>query len=257
MGKNYKDKVDKINQTKYKSNPSSVLGIDFSNNEGQQRFLRLIQKPDLPYIFITGEAGTGKNFVATAAALDLVRMQRRYHDIIYCRAAKEVDDGGGLGFLPGELEEKFSIYCLPLIDTLKSIMKKTDALGGGDGVLRDLMNNVIRCYPPNYVRGNNWDNAIIIIDEAQNMTYDQLQTLMTRITDNCKMIIMGSLNQIDLKNKSVEENGFKLVMDCMNQFQDDGLVGYVELTQSMRSPFCVKIDKALTAFKQARIKGRN
>lgn len=247
MSKKYKDKADEAQMEKYKSSSSSVLGISFSDNEEQQRLLRLMQKEGLPYIFALGEAGTGKTFCALAGALDLVMMQHKYHDIIYCRAAKEVDDDGGLGYLPGELDEKFGVYCLPLMDNLRSISKLCKGINA-----EYILKNKIRCIPPNYVRGNSWDDCVIIIDEAQNMSYDQIQTLMTRISPNCKMIFMGSLNQIDLKDKNFETNGFKLSIDCCkeNNFENDGLVGYVELTKSMRSPFCVKIDKAFTEFKK-------
>ena len=158
-------------------------------------------------------------------------------------------DGEGMGYLPGELDEKFALYCMPLVDNLNSIAKKCKSIN-----VDYIMKNTIQCVPPNYMRGRSFEDAIIIVDEAQNMTYDQIQTLMTRISDTCKIVFMGSLNQIDLKNKKVSENGFKLVMDCCKQngFEQEGLCGFVEFVQSMRSPFCVKVDKALTLFKQER-----
>ena len=100
-------------------NKGRILGIDFSKNQEQRELIRLMNDRYTPVIYCFGNAGTGKTFTAVAAALDLVRMQKKYSKIFYIREPLEV--GRSLGYVPGDADEKFSVYTGGLYDNLQSI----------------------------------------------------------------------------------------------------------------------------------------
>lgn len=117
------------------------------------------------------------------------------------------------------------------------------------------MANSIECIPPQYIRGRSISNSIVIVDEAQNLSLEQIQTICTRIGKYCKLIFMGSLKQIDLKGKSAKNNDFLTSYEIIKEIDTDGtLMGYVELTKSERSEFCKLIDEAFNKYKEQNIK---
>ena len=104
------------------------------------------------------------------------------------------------------------------------------------------------------MRGRSFADCILLVDEAQNMNLDELQTMVTRIGRNCKMVIIGSPNQIDIEGQTPEENDFELSYEILKPTE---LVGYVELTEPMRSSFVTDFDLRFVAYKKNTPNGRN
>ena len=230
-----------INYRPRSNNPNSILGIDFSHNPEQKELIRLMNQDGLPVIFCTGDAGTGKTFTATAAALDLV-FQKKYNKIFYVREPLEV--GRSMGFLPGDLGEKYGVYLDGLNDNLEHICE----INGGLNV--NNLKTLIECIPPQFVRGRSFERAILLVDEAQNLSLDTIHTLMTRIGKFCKIIFMGSMNQIDIRGKTAKNNDFMTAYNIVSHLE--GIVGSVRLVQSERSEYCKILDEAFANYKYSK-----
>ena len=202
----------------------SVVGISTKGNKEQAELIRLIFEKNRPVIFGTGNAGTGKTFIALASALQLVR-DRRYGKIIYTREPEEV--GKSLGFLPGDLEDKFNVYMRGLYDNLEHIEQ------AGQIKMNDALEK-IECVPLQFLRGASFENTIVIVDEAQNLDMNSIKTVLTRIGKFCKVILLGSIKQIDNdKQCKRKECDFTKAQRLL---RDQEFVGNVELVKSMRSP---------------------
>ena len=157
-----------------------------ARTENQQRLVKAFEENDL--VFATGPAGTGKTFVAIALAVKALK-NKEIRKIILSRPA--VEAGEKLGFLPGEMKDKLDPYLQPLSDALQ------DMVPGAN--LKDYMeNNVIQIAPLAFMRGRTLNDAVIILDEAQNTTTHQIKMFLTRLGMNAKMIITGDVTQIDL-----------------------------------------------------------
>ena len=159
----------------------------------QQEYLSAIETNNI--IFGIGSAGTGKTFIAANyAAREL--FYKRADKIILTRP--NVETGRGLGFLPGTLEEKYAPYLLPF----DSIF--TQALGKGfyEYCLKE---KVIDPQPLGFLRGATFDSSIVLVDEAQNCTREEMKMLLSRIGNNCKMIFSGDTEQSDIPNSGLED----------------------------------------------------
>jgi phosphate starvation-inducible protein PhoH and related proteins len=152
----------------------------------QQRYLDAIRDHDL--VFGVGPAGTGKTYLAVAAAAHLLKAAR-VKKVILVRPA--VEAGERLGFLPGDLQAKVNPYLRPLFDALHDMMDFAT-------MKRFLLNDVVEVVPLAYMRGRTLNKAVIILDEAQNTTKGQMQMFLTRMGHGSKMIVTGDTTQIDL-----------------------------------------------------------
>ena len=218
----------------------SIYGISFKNNPEQQELIRLIMENNRQIIFCTGNAGTGKTFASIAAALHL-QAEKKYRKIFYARNPVQV--GHDMGFLPGGIDEKYSPFMAPLYDNLDSIA----AISANKPNPKNMAAQ-IEVVPIAFMRGRNFDDAIVIIDEAQNLTANDLRTIMTRMGKFSKLILLGSMNQIDNQQmKRQHKCDFQKVMEA---FVDKPYCGYVTLTQSMRSPICVDIDETFNTLEK-------
>lgn len=144
-------------------------------------------------VFVTGSAGTGKTYLAVAYAVNSLK-KNQIKKIIITRPA--VEAGEKLGYLPGDLKEKVDPYLIPIYDALYEFM-------GKENVDRLIEKNVIEIAPLAYMRGRTLDNAMIILDEAQNTTSNQMKMFITRLGFNSKMVITGDITQIDLPNHTL------------------------------------------------------
>lgn len=162
-------------------------------NDKQKQFLELALDKNSKLIFISGPAGTSKTYMAVYAALTLLN-QRRVSDLIYLRSAVESADSK-IGFLPGQVDEKMAPYLQPLMDKLTELLPKGDV----DGLMKE---ERVSSIPISFLRGLNWNTKVIITDEAQNMTYKELLTLMTRAGEFSKLFILGDPDQPDINGKS-------------------------------------------------------
>lgn len=157
-----------------------------ARTENQQKLVNAFENNDL--VFATGPAGSGKTFVAIALAVKALK-NKEVRKIILSRPA--VEAGEKLGFLPGEMKDKLDPYLQPLYDALQDMIPVAK--------LKEYMeNNVIQIAPLAFMRGRTLNDAVIILDEAQNTTTHQIKMFLTRLGTNAKMIITGDVTQIDL-----------------------------------------------------------
>ncbi|MDR2765558.1 MAG: PhoH family protein [Tannerella sp.] len=157
-----------------------------ARTENQQRLVKSFEENDL--VFTIGPAGSGKTFVAIALAVRALK-NKQVRKIILSRPA--VEAGEKLGFLPGEMKDKLDPYLQPLYDALQEMIPAVK--------LKEYMeNNVIQIAPLAYMRGRTLNDAVIILDEAQNTTSQQIKMFLTRLGLCAKMIVTGDITQIDL-----------------------------------------------------------
>lgn len=213
----------------------AILGISLKNNKEQQELVRLINENNRPIVICIGNAGTGKTFTTIAAALQL-KQEKKYKNIVYAR--NPIPMGYDMGSLPGGLDEKYSPYLAPLYDNLESIARVSeDKLNVNDMAAK------IEVEPIAFLRGRSFENTVLIIDEAQNLSLTELKTILTRVGDYSKVILLGSMNQIDdWRQRKQDKCDFQKVID---KISDLPYVGFVELTKSMRSDWCVELDNLL------------
>ena len=157
-----------------------------ARTENQQLLVKAFENNDL--VFATGPAGSGKTFVAIALAVKALK-NKEVRKIILSRPA--VEAGEKLGFLPGEMKDKLDPYLQPLYDALQDMIPAAK--------LKEYMeNNVIQIAPLAFMRGRTLNDAVIILDEAQNTTTHQIKMFLTRLGMNAKMVVTGDVTQIDL-----------------------------------------------------------
>ena len=157
-----------------------------ARTENQQLLVKAFENNDL--VFATGPAGSGKTFVAIALAVKALK-NKEVRKIILSRPA--VEAGEKLGFLPGEMKDKLDPYLQPLYNALQDMIPAAK--------LKEYMeNNVIQIAPLAFMRGRTLNDAVIILDEAQNTTTHQIKMFLTRLGMNAKMIVTGDVTQIDL-----------------------------------------------------------
>lgn len=157
-----------------------------ARTKNQQKLVEAYNENDL--IFAIGPAGSGKTYTAIALAVRALK-NREVKKIILCRPA--VEAGEKLGFLPGDMKEKIDPYLQPLYDALEDMIPQSK--------LKDYMENkIIQIAPLAFMRGRTLNDAVIILDEAQNTTTQQIKMFLTRLGMNAKMIVTGDITQIDL-----------------------------------------------------------
>jgi phosphate starvation-inducible protein PhoH and related proteins len=169
--------------------------------EGQREYLQAILKQDI--VIGIGPAGTGKTYLAVAAALDAL-YKKQVKRIILARPA--VEAGESLGFLPGDMQEKVDPYLRPLYDALEDMMPS-------DRVRRVLEDRTVEIAPLAYMRGRTLSDAFVILDEAQNSTTAQMKMFLTRLGLNSQVVITGDKTQIDLPRR--RDSGLLEVEDIL------------------------------------------
>lgn len=211
----------------------SVVGITTRGNQEQANLINLILDKNIKVVFVEGNAGTGKSFISIASALQTF-IDGRFERIIYTRDLVQV--GEPIGFLPGGLDSKVDPYMACLDDSLEAI----ERVGGQITV--EVAHQYIEVQPITFIRGRSLYNSIILVDEAQNLDLNTLRTVLTRLGENSKIILMGSTNQIDKRGQKTSGCDFARVRD---KLIDRQYVGYVRLIRSERSKICAEIDDLL------------
>lgn len=159
----------------------------------QGEYLEAIKHNEI--IFGIGSAGTGKTYVAASYAAGEL-FHRRIQKIILTRP--NVETGRGLGFLPGELDEKYA----PYLDPFDQVFKRTLGAGFYEYALKS---RTIEPKPLGFMRGASFENAIILVDEVQNMTKTEFKMLLSRIGKNCKVILSGDPDQTDISDSGLQD----------------------------------------------------
>ena len=183
--------------------------------ENQANYIRAMSESDLT--FCSGPAGSGKTSVAVGLACEYI-IDKKIEKIIITRPV--VESGRGLGHLPGTLIEKINPYLVPILEEMTLYLTKTS-------VESYRSNNIIELCPLEYMRGRNFHNCFMILDEAQNATFEQIKMFITRIGRESKAVINGDLHQTDLKNGN--DGGLKM---CMDKLVDLDGVSVCELDYS-------------------------
>ena len=216
--------------TDYTHSKNAIWGITARNRE-QSFVLNLLMNPEIDFVTLLGQAGTGKTLLTLAAGLMQTLERKQYSEIIITRVTVPV--GEDIGFLPGTEEEKMSPWMGALDDNL-DVLNKTDDESGewGRAATRDLIRSRIKIKSLNFMRGRTFLNKYLIIDEAQNLTPKQMKTLITRAGPGTKVVCMGNIAQIDTPYLTEGSSGLTYVVD---RFKGWAHSGHVTLQRGERS----------------------
>lgn len=195
----------------------------------QKNYVDLIRKKDLT--FAVGPAGTGKTYLAVAAAVKALS-EKTVERIVLTRPA--VEAGESLGYLPGDLSQKIDPYLRPLYDALQYMF-------GPEKVQRLVEKEIIEVAPLAFMRGRTLNDSFIILDEAQNTTAEQMKMFLTRLGFGSKAVITGDVTQIDLPIS--KSSGLIEVQKILHNIDDIGFI-YFNDTDVVRHPLVQKIVKA-------------
>ncbi len=214
----------------YTHQKNNVWGITARNRE-QNFALNLLMNPEVDFVTLLGQAGTGKTLLTLAAGLMLTLEFKVYTEIIMTRVTVPV--GEDIGFLPGTEEEKMNPWMGALEDNL-DVLNKTDDEAGewGRAATRDLIRSRIKVKSLNFMRGRTFINKFLIIDEAQNLTPKQMKTLITRAGPGTKVVCLGNIAQIDTPYLTEGSSGLTYVVD---RFKGWPHSGHVTLQRGERS----------------------
>ncbi|MEI7611945.1 MAG: PhoH family protein [Betaproteobacteria bacterium] len=216
--------------TDYTHPKNNVWGITARNRE-QNFALNLLMDPEVDFVTLLGQAGTGKTLLTLAAALTQVLETKLYSEIIMTRVTVPV--GEDIGFLPGSEEEKMGPWMGALEDNLEVLNKTDDDAGEwGRAATHDLIRNRIKIKSLNFMRGRTFLNKFLIIDEAQNLTPKQMKTLITRAGPGTKVVCMGNIAQIDTPYLTEGSSGLTYVVDRFKGWEHSG---HITLQRGERS----------------------
>ncbi|QHE52054.1 PhoH family protein [Pontibacillus sp. HMF3514] len=197
-------------------------------NAQQVMALELLLRKDIPLVTMVGKAGTGKTLLALAAGLMQIEDFGLYKKLLVARPV--VPMGKDLGYLPGEKEEKLRPWMQPIYDNLEYLfdVKKP-------GELDDILSGIgsIQVEALTYIRGRSIPDQLILIDEAQNLTKHEVKTILTRIGEGSKIVLLGDPHQIDHPYLDEFNNG---LIHVVEKFKDQKLSGHIKLVKGERSP---------------------
>lgn len=196
-------------------------------NVQQTMAFEMLLRADIPLVTLTGKAGTGKTLLALAAGLLQTEDLSRYKKLLVARPIVPV--GKDIGFLPGEKEEKLRPWMQPIFDNLEYLFN-TKKPGELDAILAGM--GSIEVEALTYIRGRSIPEQFIIIDEAQNLTKHEVKTILTRVGERSKIVLMGDPEQIDHPYLDEYNNGLTYVVE---RFKDQKLAGHVKLIKGERS----------------------
>ncbi len=204
---NKNEETTVVSRTKPQFDVLSMIKVDIKyKNEIQKKLSQAIKINDVT--ICVGMAGTGKTYIAVAEALKLLKSNLSYDKIVIIKSVTPLK-AEEIGFLKGSLQEKLEPFIYSFIHNFEKLIGKQNT-----NMLREL--NYIETLPIAYMRGISIDNAIILVDEVQNISHDNIKTILTRLGENSKMIFLGDTEQIDLKNKK-DSSLFKLIGKIKNK----------------------------------------
>jgi PhoH-like ATPase len=215
----------------YTNGARDVWGIHARNRE-QNFALNLLMDPQIDFVTLLGQAGTGKTLLALAAGLSQTLNEKLYTEIIMTRATMPV--GEDIGFLPGTEEEKMEPWMGALEDNLDVLHEtgSTEHGAWGRAATRDFIRTRIRIKSLNFMRGRTFLKKFIIIDEAQNLSPHQMKTLITRAGPGSKIVCLGNIAQIDTPYLTETTSGLTYAVD---RFKEWSHSGHVTLQRGERS----------------------
>ena len=192
--------------------------------ENQKKLVNSIKENEIT--ICSGLPGSGKTFLSCAEALKLIKTRPKYKRIVLVKSITPLKNEE-IGHLPGNLEEKMAPIMESFTDNIRKLIGKTR--------MEKLIElGVIEIVPIAFARGRSIDNSIILIDEAQNISLDNIRTLMTRIGDNSKMVIMGDVKQKDIRNK--KDSSLEIVLRRFDNVEGFGCVELRDQNDVVRNP---------------------
>jgi PhoH-like ATPase len=218
--------------------PQTCYGVKPRNSD-QIFALNAMLNPDIPLVTVSGKAGTGKTFLALAAAL----ARKRYYRQIFISRPVVPLSNKDLGFLPGDIDSKLDPYMQPLYDNLSIIQSLFSGDGSNGKKIKDLIEEEkIVVTPLSYIRGRSLVKVFFIIDEAQNLTPHEVKTIVTRAGENTKIIFTGDVFQIDHPYLDANTNGLAYLIEKM---KGQRLYAHVNLEKGERSQLANLASKIL------------
>jgi PhoH-like ATPase len=209
---------------------NNVWGITARNRE-QNFALNVLMDPEIDFVSLLGQAGTGKTLLTLAAGLTQILETKTYSEIIMTRVTVPV--GEDIGFLPGTEEEKMTPWMGALEDNLDVLNKPDEEAGEwGRAATQDLVRSRIKVKSLNFMRGRTFINKFLIIDEAQNLTSKQMKTLITRAGPGTKVVCLGNIAQIDTPYLTEGSSGITYVVDRFKGWEHGG---HITLARGERS----------------------
>ncbi|CAM4144524.1 PhoH family protein [Paenibacillus alkaliterrae] len=203
-----------------------IWGIT-ARNAQQRMALELLLNDDIPLVTLTGKAGTGKTLLALAAGLLKTEDEHKYKKLLIARPV--VPMGKDIGYLPGEKEEKLRPWMQPIYDNLEYLFD-TKKAGDIDKILMGM--GSIQVEALTYIRGRSIPGQFIIIDEAQNLTKHEVKTIVSRVGEGSKIVLMGDPEQIDHPYLDSISNGLTHIVE---KFKNEGISGHMTLEKGERS----------------------
>jgi len=206
----------------------------FHFNDRHKAFVEKASDASSQIIFCDGPAGSSKTYCAVYVALTMLK-ERKIDEIIYIRSIVE-SATRKLGSLPGEVDEKFKPWSIPLIE-------KCDELVGKQTTNVLFESEYIKSIPVNFLRGSTFSNSVVIVDEAQNLEHSELVTILTRFGKNCKLFVIGDTRQSDIFDKS----GFKKIINVFDSEESSqhGIYAFhfteEDITRSKLLKYIVKV----------------
>ena len=222
-------KLDKIVDYKFETWKKTIVPKSF----GQKIYFEALNNYEL--VFGLGPAGTGKSYLAVAKGIDMLK-KGLVEKIILTRPA--VEAGERLGFLPGDMKEKIDPYLRPIYDALYEMMPS-------DRVEKKIQSGEIEIAPLAFMRGRTFNNAFVIVDEAQNTTSVQMKMVLTRIGEGSRMVINGDLSQVDLPKGQV--SGLKESEKILSKIREIKIIS-LKANDVIRHKIVAKIIKAYDHF---------
>jgi phosphate starvation-inducible PhoH-like protein len=222
-------------------NPLSTLKIDIKHkNETQKKLTNSIKANDVT--ICTGKPGTGKTYLSCAEALIELKTNSNIKKIVLVKSVTTLKSEE-IGFLKGTMEEKMEPFIYSFIHNFEKLIgkEKTEYLK---------TNNLIEVIPIAYMRGINIDNAIIIVDEVQNVSIENIRTILTRLGENSKMILLGDINQIDSKNK--QDSALKFLLTHFNKIEGIGTIEF-GIEDIIRHPLIKKIEHMFDSIEKNKV----
>jgi PhoH-like ATPase len=202
--------------TDYLSGKNTIWGIQARNRE-QNFAMNLLMDPEIDFVTLLGQAGTGKTLLTLAAGLALTMDEKLYSEIVVTRATVSI--GEDIGFLPGTEEEKMTPWMGALTDNIEVLTQPEEGGEWGRAATNDLLANRIKVRSMSFMRGRTFLNRFVIIDEAQNITPKQMKALLTRAGPGTKMICMGNVAQIDTPYLTETTSGLTFAVDRFKQWE--------------------------------------
>jgi len=237
----YFDEVFPLGYTPPVSNKFNLekIGVDLKcKNPNQKTFINLISNNKIT--IAAGPAGTGKTYLACAQALKMLKSDSRFKKIILVKSVT-VLEGEEIGFLKGDMKEKMFPFTISFLDNFHKLI--------GEGLTQIMLDmGLIQVLPLAYIRGRSIDNAIIIVDEAQNITKKNMRSTLTRIGTDSIMIITGDTKQIDMKNQQM--SSLELVVHL---FADKPNIGVMEFDKKdiVRDPIVMLIEETFDEWEES------